>query len=104
VRLLRKPEVQLKRAVWSVPAERMKMRVAHEVPLSRQAVAVLEGVWDLTRGELVFPSIRSNARPLSENAMNSALRRMGYTKHEMTAHGLGASASSVLNDRGFDGT
>lgn len=101
-RLMRKAEVDLRRAVWSIPAERMKMRLPHEVPLSRQALAVLEAVWDLSPQELVFPSIRSTIKPLSENAMNSALRRMGYTKEEMTAHGFRASASSILNERGFD--
>ena len=101
-RLMQRPEVDLRKAVWKIPAERMKMRLPHEVPLSRQALAVLEGVWDLSRGDLVFPSIRSTLRPLSENAMNSALRRMGYTKDEMTAHGFRASASSILNERGFD--
>lgn len=101
-RLMQRPEVDLRKAVWKIPAERMKMRLPHEVPLSRQALAVLEGVWDLSRGDLVFPSIRSTLRPLSENAMNSALRRMGYTKDEMTAHGFRASASSILNEWGFD--
>jgi len=101
-RLMRKPEVDLQKAVWSIPAGRMKMRLPHEVPLSRQALAVLEGVWDLTGGELVFPSIRSTLKPLSENAMNSALRRMGYTKAEMTAHGFRSSASTILNERGFN--
>ena len=58
-------------------------------------------IWDLSDGELVFPSIRSSKRPLSENAMNSALRRMGYTSEEMCAHGFRSSASTILNGRGF---
>ena len=96
-------EFDLDNAVWHIPAERMKMRNPHKVPLSRQALAVLEDIWPLSdNGELVFPSIRSLQRPLSDNAFNSALRRMGYGKDEVTAHGFRASASSILNSRGFD--
>src|SRR5262249_2415318 len=62
---------------------------------------VLRGVWDLG-DELVLPSIRSRKKPLSENAMNSALRRMGYTKEEVTAHGFRSSASTILNERGYN--
>ena len=103
VRGATRSEFNLEKKVWSIPAERMKMRAAHIVPLSRQALAVLEDVWPLSEGgELVFPSIRSKLRPLSENAFNSALRRMGYTKDEVTAHGFRATASSILNARGYD--
>lgn len=90
-------------AVWHIPAARMKMRQPHDVPLTKQALAVLERVWPLSDGtDLVFPSIRSPHRPLSENAMNAALRRMGYSKEEATAHGFRVSASTILNDRGYD--
>ena len=102
VRLAKRPEFDLKKAVWRIPGERMKMRRAHEVPLSRQALGLVEGILDLSDGELLLPSIRSPERPLSENAMNSALRRMGYTKGEVTAHGFRSSASTILNERGFD--
>lgn len=102
VRHMRKPEIDLQKAVWRIPAERMKMRRPHDVPLSRQAVAVLKDIWDASAGELVLPSIRSHVKPLSENAMNSALRRMGYTKDEVTAHGFRSSASTILNERGFN--
>lgn len=96
-------EFDLDNAVWHIPAERMKMRSPHVVPLSRQALAVLKDIWPLSdHGELVFPSVRSYKRPLSDNAFNSALRRMGYTKDEVTAHGFRASASSILNSRRFD--
>lgn len=71
------------------------------MPLSRQALDVLREVKEVARSTLVFPSIRSNARPLSENAMNAALRRMGFTQYEMTAHGFRAAASSILNERAF---
>ena len=91
------------KAVWHIPAERMKMRRPHDVPLSRQALAVLADVWPLSdNGGLVFPSIRSTRRPLSDNSFNAALRRMGYTKDEVTAHGFRVTASTILNSRGFD--
>ena len=103
VRLMRRQEVNFLKASWVIPPERMKMRRPHDVPLSRQALHVLRSVWDLSEdGGLVFPSIRSAAKPLSENAMNSALRRMGYTKEEVTAHGFRSSASTILNERGHD--
>jgi integrase len=101
VRHMRRSEVVFPKALWRIPAERMKMRRPHDVPLSKQALSVLRGVWDMSGGELVFSSIRSNLRPLSENAMNSALRRMGYTKDEVTAHGFRSSASTILNEQGF---
>jgi integrase len=78
------------------------MRWPHEVPLSPQAIAVLQDVWPLSEySEFVFPSIRSNRKPLSENALSSPLRRMGVRAEEMTAHGFRASASTILNERGF---
>jgi integrase len=96
-------EFDLKKAVWHIPAERMKMRVPHDVPLSKQALTVLEEVWPLSEyGALVFPSIRTIKRPLSENAMNAALRRMGYGKEEVTSHGFRVTASTILNARGYD--
>ena len=103
VRGAKRSEFDLGKAVWSIPAERMKMRQPHDVPLSRQALAIIQEIRPLSEGsELVFPSIRSKQRPLSENAFNSALRRMGYGKDEVTAHGFRATASSILNDRGYD--
>ena len=71
--------------------------------LSRQALEILRGIWSLSDyGDLVLPSIRSIKKPLSENAMNCALRRMGYAKDEMTSHGFRATASTILNERGFN--
>ncbi len=103
VRGAKREEFNLDKAVWSIPAERMKMRAPHDVPLSRQALAVIEDIWPMSEGgELVFPSVRTIHRPLSDNAFNSALRRMGYTKDEVTAHGFRVSASSILNARGYD--
>lgn len=103
VRGARRGEIDLSKAVWRIPPERMKMRRSHDVPLSRQAVAVLRDIWPLSdHGDLVFPSIRSNRKALSENALNSALRRMGFAKEEMTAHGFRSSASTILNGRGYE--
>jgi integrase len=96
-------EIDLDKGVWRIAPERTKMRRPHEVPLSRQAIVVLEDIWSLSEyGELVFPSIRSNRKLLSENAFNSALRRMGYEQDEMTAHGFRATASTILNERGIN--
>jgi integrase len=102
VRFMRRSEIIFPKVLWRILAERMKMRRPHDVPLSRQALAVLRSVWGLSSGELVLPSIRSWSTPLSEGAMNSALRRMGYAKDEMTAHGFRSSASTILNERGFN--
>lgn len=101
VRHMKKSEVVFPKALWRIPAERMKMRRPHDVPLSMQALAVLRSIWDFSSHELVFPSLRSPLKPLSENAMNSALRRMGYAKDEVTAHGFRSSASTILNERGY---
>lgn len=103
VRGATRSEFNLAEAIWRIPAERAKVRRPHEVPLSTQALAVLNDIWPLSEyGGLVFPSIRSNRRPLSENSFNAALRRLGFTQDEMTAHGFRASASTILHDRGFD--
>jgi len=88
-------------AVWKVPAGRMKMRREHRVPLPMQAIVILEGLREVTgKGVLVFPSVRSMDRPISDGTLNAALRRLGYTKDEVTAHGFRASASSLLNESG----
>lgn len=103
VRHMRRAEIDFEKAMWRIPAERMKMRRPHDVPLSRQALELLTDIWSLSdEGSFVLPAIRSTARPLSENAFNSGLRRMGYASHEMTAHGFRATASTILNERGFD--
>lgn len=103
VRYMRRNEIVWPASTWKIPAERMKMRRPHDVPLSKQALALLREVWPLTEGEnLVFPSIRSIRRPLSENAFNSVLRRLGYGSDEMCAHGFRTSASTILNERGFN--
>jgi integrase len=103
VRLMTWPEVDLTKSLWSIPAERMKMRRPHLVPLSRQAIAILEQIKQVSgRAGFVFPSIRSG-KPLSDATFNMALRNMGYTAEQLVAHGFRASASTILNqpERGF---
>lgn len=94
-------EFDLDGALWIIPAEKMKMRKAHQVPLSRQAVALFREVQAVTGPSgYVFPSIRTRARPMSENTINAGLRRLGYASDEMTAHGFRAMASTLLNESG----
>ncbi len=86
-----------------IPAERMKMPTPHIVPLSRQALAILEELHPLTgSGRLIFPSVRTKARPISNNTITSCLRRLGYTTSDMTAHGFRSMASTLLNEAGFN--
>jgi integrase len=94
-------EFDFETAVWLMPAARTKMRRPHRVPLARQAVAVLAGLRPVTgNGRLVFPSVRTVLRPISENTMNAALRRLGYGQDEATPHGFRATASTLLNESG----
>lgn len=87
--------------VWTIPAKRTKMRRKHRKPLPNIAIDVLRELHNLTgNGALVFPSIRSPDRPMSENTLNAALRRLGYTKDQATAHGFRATASTLLNESG----
>lgn len=92
-------EIDLDRAEWNIPAERMKMREPHLVPLSTQAVAILREIQALTGdGIYIFPSPRTRTRPMSNNAILSALRRMGYAKEEMSGHGFRAMARTILDE------
>ncbi len=92
-------EINFETAEWNIPAERMKMKQAHLVPLSQQAVKILWELKPLTgRSPYVFPSVRSSQRPMSDNAILAALRRMGYTKEEMTGHGFRAMARTILDE------
>lgn len=92
-------EIDFEEAEWNIPAERMKMKVAHLVPLSRQALDVLRELHVLTgRSKYLFPCHRSYARPMSNNAINAALRRMGFDKDEMTGHGFRAMARTILDE------
>ena len=95
-------EIGLDAATWSIPAGKMKMREAHIVPLSTQAVAILRELHALTgRGRYVFPSPRTAQRPMSENAVTAALRSLGYDGDTMTAHGFRTTASTLLHEQGY---
>lgn len=101
VRHMEWSEVDFDKAVWIIPEGKMKMRQPHSVPLSRQSLSILRSMRGLSgSGQYVFPSVRTLHRPISENTINAALRRMGYPKDEMTAHGFRTSASSLLNESG----
>ena len=94
-------EFDLQAAIWIIPAPRTKMRREHRVPLPRQAVQVLRDLHPYSgHAELVFPGLQSPRRPLSENTMNVALRRLGSSAEEMTCHGFRATASTLLNESG----
>lgn len=96
-------EFDLDEAIWRIPGERMKMKAPHIVPLSTQAIAVLRELFPLTgTGRYVFPSVRTASRPMSENTINVALRRLGYGKEEMTGHGFRSMAASRLNEMGWN--
>jgi integrase len=89
--------------LWRIPAEKMKMREAHLVPLASQAVALLKEVREISgRWQYVFPSLRTRLRPMSENTINGALRRLGYSREEMTGHGFRTLASTSLNEQGWN--
>ncbi|XRD86273.1 tyrosine-type recombinase/integrase [Dyella acidisoli] len=96
-------EIDLDGAIWRIPGERMKMKAPHIVPLSKQAISALKELHGLTgAGRYVFPSIRTHSRPMSENTVNAALRRLGYAKDEMTGHGFRSMAASRLNEMGWN--
>lgn len=89
--------------IWMIPSGRMKAKRPHIVPLCNQAIQILAELKELTGdGELLFPSPSSRARCLSDNAILSAIRRMGYTSEEMTGHGFRAMASTNLEQLGYD--
>ena len=97
VRGARWSEFDMDAALWIIPAERMKMKVEHRVPLSRQALQVLQAMRPISGDrELVFPSPTYRSKPLSENTFNAALRRMGYPN--ATAHGFRSLFSTVTNE------
>lgn len=87
--------------LWRILAERMKMREAHIVPLARQSVDILRALQPITGGQqYVFPAIGGGGRPRSENTLNGAIRRLGYSGDEMTSHGFRSMASTLLNEQG----
>ena len=102
LRKARWSEFDLESAIWRIPADRMKMKLAHLVPLSRQTVVLLRELQHLTgKKAFLFPSTLSDQRPISDNTLNTALRRLGYTKDEMTSHGFRTIASTLLHERGW---
>lgn len=92
-------EIDLDAAEWNIPAGKMKMRVAHLVPLSAAAVAILREIEPLTgAAKYVFPGVRDRERPMSENTIAAALRGMGFRQDEMSAHGFRAMARTILDE------
>jgi integrase len=95
-------EFNLDDAEWRIPPARMKMRLPHIVPLAQQAVEILGQLHALTgRGQYVFPGERDRNRPMSNNTVNVALRRLGYSNEQMTGHGFRSMASTLLNEQGW---
>ena len=112
LRMMEWAEVDFELSLWTIPAAKLKLSTekkkanrtedAEQVPLSQQAKNLIEDMRPLTgKGRYVFPSVRSGSRPMSENTVNAALRRLGFTGDEMTAHGFRSLASSPLNELGF---
>jgi integrase len=96
-------EIDLDKAEWRIAADKMKARVQHIVPLSKQAVSVLRELRPITgEGRYAFPSVRTPDRPMSENTVNAALRRLGYERDEMTGHGFRSMASTLLNENAWN--
>ena len=95
-------EIDLENAEWKIPADKMKGRIPHIVPLSSQAIEIFREIAPLTRnGRYVFPSLRTAQRPMSNNTVLAALRRLGYAKSEMSGHGFRSMASTVLHEQGW---
>lgn len=95
-------DFDLERAVWTIPAHKTKMRRVHSIPLSAQALDIIASIeTDASFSTYLFPSLRSTRRPMSENTINAALRRLGYAQDEMTGHGFRAMAATLLNEMGL---
>ncbi|WP_242139646.1 integrase arm-type DNA-binding domain-containing protein [Sphingomonas sp. TREG-RG-20F-R18-01] len=95
-------EIDFADKVWRIPAERMKMKQAHTVPLSRQSLYLLQELRSLSRpSEFLFPALHTTKRSICENTLNIALRRLGYEHDQMTSHGFRATASTLLNECGL---
>lgn len=96
-------EFDLENAEWRIPAERMKMKQIHIVPPSKQAIKILKELQSFSgSGKYLFPSIRTDVRPISDVTLLNAIRRMGYTKDEMCTHGFRSLASTLLNELGYN--
>jgi integrase len=95
-------DLDLDRAVWLIPPHKTKMRRPHAIPLSLQVIEIFRSIeHDANYSRFLFPSLRSTDRPMSENTINAALRRMGFTQDEMTGHGFRATAATLLNEMGL---
>lgn len=94
-------DIDFDEAIWFIPAERMKMRRPHRVPLSRQVIAMLRELHEHTHWwKYLFPCLGKPRKAMSENAVNQGLRKLGYTTNQMTAHGFRAMAATLLNEMG----
>jgi integrase len=95
-------EFDFDKCVWTIPDYKMKMGRPHAVPLSRQALAIIGEIeHDASYNTFLFPSLRALDRPMSDNTLNAALRRLGFSKDQMTAHGFRAMAATLLNEMGI---
>jgi integrase len=95
-------EIDWDKATWTIPEGKMKARRTHVVPLSRQVLELLRQLKPVSGGKgYIFPAFHTRQRPMSENTINAAFRRMGFTKDEVTAHGLRSTASTLLNESGL---
>ena len=94
-------DIDWEASVWWVPDDRTKMRKAHAFHMAKQVVELLRQVYVITGPDgFIFPSVRTTSRPMSENTLNGALRRLGYTTSQMTSHGFRTTASTLLNESG----
>ena len=95
-------EIDFDTAIWRIPGERMKMKIPHVVPLSTQAIELLKALRKIGNpSSFLFPAFHTSQRPMCENTLNSALRRLGYSREDMTSHGFRATASTLLNESGL---
>ena len=103
LRLAEWTEIDMENAEWRIPASKMKMRQVHIVPLSRQALAVLEELKPFSgNGKFLYPSVRTDSKAITDATLLAALRGMGFTKEEMTVHGFRGMASTLLNEKGYN--
>ena len=95
-------EIDLEAGEWRIAAHKMKMKAVHIIPLSKQAIEIFKEIKAINgNGKYVFPGLRSTDRPMSENTVNAALRRLGFEKGEMTGHGFRSMASTILHEQGW---
>jgi integrase len=96
-------EINFDKAEWRIPATKMKMKQIHIVPLSKQVIEILKDLRPYTgQRRFLFPSMRANDKPISDVTLLAAIRRLGYSKEEMTVHGFRSIASTMLNEQGFN--